>query len=336
MIKFIFRLLLVFFLFLAVTYGYLWFNSKIKYPVEYGISFNRQHAESLGLVWQEVYLAMLDELKPKYLRIAATWTETQPAQDRYNGVEVDWQIQEAAKRGIKIILVVGQKAPRWPECHVPGWTKDLSAGEYETALFDYVKYIVERYKNNSALEMWQVENEPFIKFRFGECENFRQDLVEEEIKLVRSLDVNHKILITDSGELSTWREASRAGDIFGTTLYRIVRTPSGKIWNYDWLPAAFYRLKAEFWKISTNNFIISELQAEPWFTDIHPEDTPIEEQEKTMNPERLEKHFDYVERIGVSRTYLWGVEWWYWMKEKQGDGRYWEMVKTKISNAVVK
>ncbi len=317
-------------LFLGVFYTYLWFASRIKYHVDYGISFNRQHAQFLGLVWEKAYIDMLDELKPRYIRLSATWNEAESEQGKFKSPEIDWQMAEADKRGIKVALVVGQKAPRWPECHVPGWAESLSAEEYKQELLDYIKTIVERYKNNPALEIWQVENEPFIRFRFGNCERFDESLVKEEINLVKSLDQAHKIMITDSGELSTWRKASRAGDIFGTTLYRVVRTPGGHVWTYDWLPAAFYRLKAKFWSLDIKNVFVSELQAEPWFVDSNPNSASIAEQEETMNPERLQKHFDYVSRIGVTRAYLWGAEWWYWMKEKQGDARYWNFVKEKL------
>ena len=234
---------------------------------------------------------------------------------------------QAAKRGTKVVLVVGQKAPRWPECHVPDWAHELDEIEYKKFVKTYITNIVERYRNHQALEVWQVENGPYIKFKFGDCENFDEDLVKEEIALVKSLDKKHKIVITDSGELSTWFRASKAGDIFGTTVYRIVMTPGGKYWNYDWLPAGFYKLKAKLFGPSYEDFWVSELQAEPWFTNSDPTNTPVEDQEKSMNPERLQKHIDYVQHMGVSRAYLWGVEWWYWIKEAKQDDRYWEIVK---------
>lgn len=317
---------------LLSLYGIFWLVSGKTYDVEYGVSFNKQHAESLDLDWQRVYLAMLNELKPKYIRISATWKETEGAKGRYDFDGIDWQMIQAAKKGVGVTLVVGQKAPRWPECHVPDWANDLQDKEYRRAVKDYMKKVVERYRNHPALELWQVENEPFIKFRFGECDRFAEDLVVEEIELVRSLDQNHKIMVTDSGELSTWIKASKAGDIFGTTVYRIVRTPSGRYWKYDWLPPGFYNLKARLFGRKYKGFFVSELQAEPWFTDSHPNNTPVEEQEKSMNPDRLKKHVEYVQHMGVSRTYLWGIEWWYWMREVKNDDRYWEMIKGVLSD----
>ncbi len=316
---------------LVVIYVALWLLSIKKYPVEYGISFNIAHAESLGLDWQETYLAMLDDIKPKYTRISATWLGAEKVRGEFDTADVDWMMNEAGKRKVGVVLTIGQKAPRWPECHVPKWSSGLIQDEYRQELLEYVRHVVERYHDHPALDIWQVENEPYINFQFGECQNFDKEVVKDEIELVRSLDPKHKILVTDSGELSTWRRAIRAGDIFGTTVYRIVMTPNGFYWNYDWLPAGFYKLKYRLWFPGDRPFIVSELQAEPWFTGEGAIDTPIEIQEKSMNTERLQKHFNYVERMGVSRAYLWGVEWWYWMKSEMGDDRYWEMVKERLS-----
>jgi len=325
--------ILVLIFILAGFYIYLWLASLKKHPVDFGISFNPQHAEYLGLDWKEAYIAMLEELKPKYIRIAAMWSSIEEEKNKYDFSNIDWMMDKAQEYNTKITLVVGQKAPRWPECYVPDWARDardIDEDTYKKVLFDYITTVVERYKNYPALELWQVENEPFIKFRFGECEGFREDLVKKEIDLVHRLDDIHWIMVTDSGELSTWRKARDAGDIFGTTLYRVIRTPGGRVWTYDWLPAASYRFKAKLMGVKLERFYVAELQAEPWFTGGNIEDTSIEIQEETMNIGRLNKHFDYVSRIGTRRAYLWGVEWWYWMKEKQDNSSYWDLVKKKL------
>ncbi|MFA6427038.1 MAG: endo-1,4-beta-xylanase [Candidatus Magasanikbacteria bacterium] len=315
---------------IALCYGFLWFSSLRTYPVRFGISFNQGHASYLGLDWKQVYEDMLTDLEPPYIRIAAMWSEVEKAEGTYDFKDVDYMMNKAKESGTKVTLVVGQKAPRWPECHVPSWVNALSEDEYKTKLFAYISAVVDRYKNNTALELWQVENEPFIRFRFGDCKRFRNDFTHEEVNLVKRMDEVHWVMITDSGELSTWRRASKAGDLFGTTLYRIVRTPGGRIWTYDWLPAAFYQYKAKILGIRTERLYVAELQAEPWFTDTSPTDTPIAEQEETMNIARLKKHIDYVKHIGTNRAYLWGVEWWYWMKEKQNKPEYWDIVKEEI------
>lgn len=314
----------------VVGYGLLWVLSIKTYPVTYGISFNQYHAESLGLDWQETYEAMLKELQPPIIRIAAMWSEIEPTQGEYRFDNVDWMMSKAEEYNAKVLLVVGQKAPRWPECHVPDWAQayeDPYDPRVADALLQYVTKTVERYKDHPALELWQVENEAFIRFEFGECENFRQDLVLAEIETVRRLDPERKIVMTDSGELASWRRPSWYGDILGTTLYRIVQTPQGTTFGYDWLPASFYKLKARFWGKGYNEFFVAELQAEPWFTDSNPTDTPVEVQELTMDPNRMQRHINYASRVGASRAYLWGVEWWYFMKEQNNDDRYWEVAR---------
>jgi len=300
-----------------------------RYHVEYGLSFNQEHALDLGLNWRKVYTHMLEDLNPPYIRIAAMWNDVEPERGVFDFGNVDFMMDKAAANGTKVVLVVGQKAPRWPECHVPDWYTwgiDSTHGD----ILYYVENVVKRYKDHPALEIWQVENEPFIGFKFGDCDDFNVDAVEDEIELVKELDPEHKIMITDSGELSTWIPAAFAGDIFGTTMYRIVRTPWGMVFSYDWMPAGFYKLKAKLLGRGYDDFYIAELQAEPWFSDSNPWNTPIHLQEKTMNPDRLKKHMDYAERVGSPRAYLWGVEWWYFMKEYQKDTRYWDIVKEKI------
>lgn len=316
---------------LVAIYGLLWLASAKKYPVEFGISFNQIHASSLGLDWKEAYGAVLGELKPKYVRIAAMWSQVEPENGRFVWDEVDFMMDEAAENGVKILLVVGQKAPRWPECHVPAWV-DYGNGEARRELLEYVERAVERYKNHPALELWQVENEPFIRFRFGECAQYDADAAHDEIALIRSLDPDHNIVVTDSGELSTWRKASGSGDILGTTMYRTVRNKKGRVIRHWWFPPALYTLKARFWGIPRDRFFVSELQAEPWFTASNPLNTPIDVQEQTMNSDQLRDNIAYAKKISASRAYFWGVEWWYWMKTRNDDARYWEIARETMQD----
>ncbi|HYE60229.1 MAG TPA: beta-galactosidase [Candidatus Kapabacteria bacterium] len=319
-------------LFFGLLYGLLLFLSRTTYPVLFGISFNQDHAQSLGLDWKETYSAMLKDLKPQYIRIAAMWSDVEKEQGKFDFSSVDWMMDEAKKHNAKVLLVVGQKAPRWPECHVPGWA-DPTKVEFTEQLTTYITKVVERYKTHDALELWQVENEPFIRFKFGACEKYHSAFTDDEVELVKGIDPLHKIVVTDSGELSTWRKASGLGDIFGSTMYRIVRTPGGHIIRYDWLPAAVYRLKARLWGVGYETYFVSELQAEPWFTASLPLDTPLTEQYETMSIDRLRDHLEFVHHTGASRAYLWGVEWWYWLKKEKKEVQYWETVKEVIEKS---
>lgn len=306
-------------------YAWLWFLNTNVYPVEYGVSFNHDYATSLGLDWKKTYQAILTELKPKYIRVGVEWSDTEPQPEVFDFTISDYLLDEAHKNQTKVLLAVGQKIPRWPECYFPAWY--AKSTNKDAAVMNFVSTTVNRYKNHPALEMWQVENEPYIPFDFGHCVDFNQDLVAEEIALVKKNDPDHRVMVTDSGELSTWRRSIKAGDVFGTTLYRVVIGPFGWYVNYDWVPASFYRVKTALFGKSLAEMYVVELQAEPWFSSAGLHNTSLEEVEKSMSVERLQKHIELVTHIGTPRAYLWGAEWWYFMKEKNNDARYWEVVK---------
>ena len=87
----------------------------------YGVSFNTPYAWELGLNPREVYTDVLDDLGVRHLRLAAHWSMVEAERDRFDFSELDYQISEAEKRGAEVILGVGRRLPRWPECHVPRW-----------------------------------------------------------------------------------------------------------------------------------------------------------------------------------------------------------------------
>ena len=306
-----------------VTVIYLVYAPR-REDVQYGVTFSKPFAEHLGLDWQETYLALLDDAGAKRVRLSSYWTEIEAERDSYSFEDLDWQIEEAEKRGVKVVLSLGQKQPRWPECHIPEWAEKLNKYERQEELIGKITKVVERYKYKENIVAWQVENEPFLAF--GECPKLDKNFLDREISLVRSLD-SRPIIISDSGELGTWYSAAKRADILGTTLYRIV-------WNghlgYVHYPIASisYRIKAAIIMYITGveKIIIVELQAEPWGPKMII-DTPLEEQYKSMSPEQFRENIEYVKKIEFSEAYLWGGEWWYWLKTKKGDDRIWEEAK---------
>jgi len=56
----------------------------------------------------------------------------------------------------------------------------------------------------------------------------------------------------------------------------------------------------------------------------------IEEQNKSMNAERLRDRFEYGRATGMKEMYLWGAEWWYWRKVKLNEPSVWETAKEAI------
>jgi hypothetical protein len=292
----------------------------------YGVSFNAEYAAYLGLDSDKVFQTILNEWNFKYIRLSATWDEIEMARGIYDFSSLNKLMDAAALSGAKVTLAVGQKIPRWPECHAPSWAASLSDNEYKAAVKRFIKATVDQYKDHPALEIWQVENEPL--FEYGECRFFDSSMLSSEIESVKSLDANHKIMITDSGELSSWRHTAKAADLFGTTMYRVVWNERIGYFSYVWLTPLFYRAKLLFAGQKTQNAYISELQAEPWVTNQDVKTMDLDKQYKSMSIERFHKNVDYAQRVGFPRAYLWGAEWWYWMAEKKGVNDFVDFAKT--------
>ena len=152
---------------LSTASDYLW--PKVKNP-NYGVSFSIKYAKELGNDWQANYLALLDDMGFKNFRLMSYWDEGEPQKGQYNFTDLDWQMDEAAKRGAQVSLAIGFRQPRWPECHQPNWAKDLGYGtdEWQAALNNYITVVQNRYKNHPALASYQLENEAKNAW-FGEC-----------------------------------------------------------------------------------------------------------------------------------------------------------------------
>ncbi len=290
-----------------------------------GITFSQIFAEKMGLDWPEAYLNILDDLKVKKLRLIAYWPKIEPNQGEYSFTDLDWQISEAVKRDAEVILVIGRKLPRWPECHIPDWARNLNESEQQERLLLLLTEIVDHYQGNKTIKAWQVENEPFLK-GFGQCPKLDKQFLDKEIALVRQLDFDQRpIIVSASGELSSWIEPAWRADILGTTLYRTVWINKiNRYFTYP-LPAVFYykRAKIARWVTGIDRVIIVELQAEPWGPKMIYE-TPLEEQNKSMNLEKFKEIIDYTQRTGFDEAYLWGAEWWYWLKEKHNNETIWQ------------
>lgn len=291
-------------------------QKPIPEKIIYGMSFNTMYARELGLDWKATYDAILDELGVRHLRLAAHWPMVEPEQGTYNFEELDYQVKKAEEVGAEVILAVGRRLPRWPECHVPEWAQGLSKEGSKEAQFAYMKQVVERYRGSSAIKYWQVENEPFLEvFAFDHCGVLDVDILDAEIALVKELDSSRPIIITDSGNLGLWAGAYKRGDVFGTSVYVHFWNPEiGQFRTI--LPPFVYRAKEKVLALvygKKPTFLI-ELSAEPWL--IAPIMTvPIETQFTRMDIDKFEDILSYAKETRYENQYLWGGEWWYWLKE---------------------
>ncbi len=283
----------------------------------WGVSFTASQAEWLGLPWQEVYTAILDDLKVKNIRLQANWNDIETAPGVYDFSKIDWQIAEAEKRGVEVTLAVGRKLPRWPECHEPSFVASLPVWDRNKAALKMLEDFVNHFKSYNTIKRWQLENEPL--FVFGDCPKPNKHLLKMEANLLRSLD-SRPILITDSGELSMWWETAGLADIQGVTMYQITWNPVYGYGSYP-VPAWIYRLKAGLISQAVDYTIVSELQMEPWGpVSINQMDLSLASE--SFNADRFKDNIDFYKKTQLREAYLWGVEWWY-KARTLGDDSMW-------------
>jgi hypothetical protein len=186
-----------------------------------------------------------------------------------------------------------------------------------------MKAVVERYKDRPEIVAWQVENEPLLDW-FGECPQGDEEFLKKEVSFVKSLD-DRPIIISASGELSLWEKEVKLGDVFGTTMYRVVWNPWFKYFRYP-LPAWFYKVKLYSQGKNLDQAIVSELQAEPWVPNGTLADLEFTEYKKSFDIEQFRANLQFAINVDFKQTYLWGVEWWY-LKHLEGDSEYWDLGK---------
>jgi len=310
---------------LLTLFAYLFVGkAKPAEKTDWGVTFSKTSALDFGLDWKKTFLAILDDLKVKKIRLIARWDEIEKNVGEYDFEDLDWQIEETGKRNGEIILAVGRRLPRWPECFEADYAKNLAEDQKQERILAYVRETINHYKNNKNIKFWQVENEPFLRF-FGKCPWLDTKFLEKEIALVKELDPSRSIMLTESGEFSTWIGGARRTEILGTSLYRKVYGRLGYI-KYP-IPPVFYQRKSNLIKklFDVKKIIAIEVQAEPWGPKPTKEMTP-EEQDISMSFEQFNKNIEYTGNAGFEEAYLWGVEWWYWRKEN-GDERFWNRAK---------
>jgi hypothetical protein len=324
--KFFYRALIVITILLALLAVFFILFAQKEKPKEitYGLSYNVPYVRELGLDENKVFDAFLNELGVRDLRMSAHWTLIEPKKDSFDFAWMDRDIKKAEQHGAKVIFGVGRRLPRWPECHVPSWAQDMDWESQKSEIREYVTAVVLRYKDSPAITHWQVENEPYLGlFAHEHCGDLDEVFLEEEIALVKSLDPSRPILVTDSGNLGTWQGAYTHGDAFGTSVYVYFWNPElGQFKTI--LPPWFYRVKENILSLifgEKETFLI-ELSLEPWLLEPVTA-VPVEVQYSRMDAQKFNEIIEYAQRTRYSSQYLWGGEWWYWLKDK-GHPEMWE------------
>lgn len=326
-------LILVIFIGGGVFYTITWYGFREEVRgAEFGVTFSMVMARQLGLEPRTVFDAILNDLGASSIRIPVYWNDIEKESGKFDFNEYDYFVQRSAEKGVKLILAVGQKLPRWPECFIPEWAVPFEEREFEEHLSKALREIVMRYRGSIAVERWQIENEPFHTFGAG-CakEKIKADIVDREIALIRSLD-SRPVVLTDSGEQGFWPSALRRVEVLGISMYFENWNDILKAVPFPFGPG-FYALKRKLFGAfyPEKKIIVSELQAEPWGPSLLP-DFDFAFQKRLMNVDEFRRRVAYARRTGFDTFYLWGAEWWYWLSIKKNDSGIWEEAKYLFRN----
>lgn len=313
-----------------------WYQlSEQDKPLNVGVSFIPAYAESLGLDAPQTLDALIDDLGVKHIRLVSYWSQLEAEQGSYDFELLDWQFERVEQAGGTITLSVGLRQPRWPECHIPDWASDLSDAERKTQLNQFIAAVVARYKNSPALISYQLENEFLLTSFAPHCPEITPEQVSDELALIKSIDPNRPVIISRSNNLPTIPLREPVPDEYGISVYRRVwdSTFTERYFQYPY-PAWYYAFLAGMQKIVHDKpSMLHELQAEAW--PAHGQsitETNIEEQNKTIDADRLQDTFKFGRDTGLRDIYLWGAEYWYYRKIILNDPSLWDVAQQEFES----
>lgn len=303
-------------------------TENIKNSIELGVSFSIKTCADYGINWQTCLESLL-EAGFKRFRIMSYWDLHHPKIDVYDWGLLDKQLEIITARGATASLCIGMRQPRWPETHAPGWALELDVDTRVSYYFAYHQAVIDRYKDTSCIESWQLENE-FWNKSFGLNNTFSRKRLVTEFKMLRASDPERPIIMS-LGNTVGYALLAPKPDLFGTTMY-LTQFEKGKYSPTKYSPL-YFRVRSWLVKIICwRSLVIHELQAEPWGPKANWE-MDDQEQSRSMDAEQFKKCVAFARNSGMKYMDLWGAEWWYWRKTTQKDVALWTTVKNEVLEA---
>lgn len=323
-------------LLLATSYGiarwYMYTQRNVPYTM--GVSFVPDYASYLGLNPQQTMHALITDLHVKHFRLTSYWSDIEPTPGQYNFSQLDWEFAQADAAHATVTLSIGLRQPRWPECHAPSWVNTAAPmNQWLPQLEQFMTAVINRYKNNPALQSYQLENEYFNN-AFGTCFNYSRSRLVQEYNLVKKLDPRHPIIVSRSQNDIGTPLGAPTPDEYAVSVYkRVWSQPFGRYQEYPF-PAWWYAFLAGVQEITKHrNMIIHELQAEPWAPGQESLlQISLAQQNQTLNARRLQDRFNYAKATGIRTVYFWGAEYWYYRLIVEHDPSVWNVAKRNFAN----
>lgn len=291
-------------------------------PEKFGVSFSAKQCRNFDISVHDCLFWLCKEAGFRRFRLMSYWNEIEKKQGAYDFSELDMQIETISAFDGVITLGLGVKQPRWPEYHWPKWVKGLSDQEKTDALLAFLAVVVDRYKNNTMIISWQLENEALLS-NFGESIHIDRGRLLAEYNLIKKRNPTRPIIMSTS---NGWGIPMRQPipDIVGFSYYPIMYKNGryNRTVQKPWLHKVRKSLIRTF---LGKEVFIHELQLEPWGpTAIWK--MPIEDQNKSMDTAQIKKNITAAQKISAYPIDLWGAEWWYWRLQKHNDPSVWRAV----------
>lgn len=284
--------------------------NEITSQPDIGVSFSIKECGHYGEDWQKALKYTID-LGFRRFRLMSYWDVHEATEGDIDFTDLDKQIEIIEKAGGYVTLAIGMRQPRWPETHLPQWTKELSNEEVEQKYIKYHRKVIEHFKDNATIQSWQLENEFWLR-NFGESFNFDRKRLNKEFNLIRQLDPLRPIIMSTAKVISL-PLLTPTPDIYSTSVYRNIYSSDKKKYTKTSIKPETYKIRRYLTlMIKNRDTIIHELQMEPW----GPSATwkmSVEEQYKSMNPEELKLAISYAQQTSMTYIDTWGAEWWYWV-----------------------
>jgi hypothetical protein len=340
----------VLFLALFAFSNCVWYATRTPRDPVAGVNFSCKHARYLGLPCEQLFEEVLDDLGVRHVRLSAYWSDIERRPGAYDFSSIDRLLDIALSRDAAVTVTIGMKAQRYPEFWLPGWLTrqadlpDLGYPEddplLQESLLAYLTVAARHLGAHPAVEAIQVENEPFVTERRNMAGwTMRHEFVERQIAVVRAADPGRRpIIVNYSAWVSRdtgWQWILDHADVLGQSVYT-----KRHIGLWSWLYVFPYRwgpltvnLPRQVRHASERNRAvwITELQAEPFEqrgTDIR--DLGSQEA-RSFSRYRLKANVDLARRSGVDRFYIWGVEWWAYLRDVRGEPELWDLGRTLFS-----
>lgn len=297
--------------------------------MQFGTTLSPHYARELGLdpltlIYESAQMGL------SIIRLGCYWNQIETRKGEYDYKQLDTYIDACDRLGMKVILTIGTKAPRWPEFYVPSFYNCESEQEYEGELHAYICATIHKYMHHPSIIIYQVENEP-LDPSGPQGEVLSHDFIQNQIDLVRQCDPSKKIMVTfwanDFIQRHSHTEPLHKVDIVGLDLY--AKVPHQNRWGthtFRGIAGDMESLQKQALRFGTS-LVITELQAEPWEPGIiHPNPHDLL---KGYTHTDIEGHLNKCMKLAPSFVLLWGLEWWY-IAAKEGNTAWVQHVRTCI------